>query len=497
MSDAASVGDVGGAHRPSTPEPSFGPATGPARFGAAAAQIMANGIPADVDEWSRWALLDTVAVAVGGAGTRVTRAAIAAAGRHLGAAPLLVAPGSASPEWAALVLSTAANALDYDDGHVEGGGIHAGSTVVGTLLAAAPDTVTTAQLRSAMVIGYEVAIRAGYLASPDVSGHDYRTSGYAAAIGAAAAASAATGSDEMLDAPAPPTSRTALIAAAIRLATAHAPVASFVSGGARESTGWAALTAVGTVELALSGLAPSAEEERAVVPAGPTLFDPAGAAPKSRWYNLDEGFLAPGCYFKPYPCCRAAHAAIDATLELLDSGALDPLTDSPIFVGLPAGAAALTERRPVDLGEAQFAVPFLIGLTIARGVDGLRSLGRVPLKSLVGDPEIQRQTDRVRLEVDPDLDADPGTGYPARVTVGDDPTHNTVTIRDALGSPQRPLDKQARLRKAHDLLVPAAGPAAASKIIDALVDPPADQTLAQLRALLTTHLATHQASGEV
>ncbi len=479
-----------------------GAGSAPARLGTAAARIVADGLPDEIDEWARWALLDTVAVIVGGGGTRVARAATAAAARHPGASPLLVSRSSASPEWAALVLATAGNALDYDDGHVRGGGIHAGSTVLAALLAAAPGDLPLDRLTAALVVGYEVAIRAGHLASPEVSGNDYRTSGYAAAIGAAAALAAVAAASDAphldavgplepgLDAPTGPGDRAGLIAAAIRLATAHAPVASFVSGGARESTGWAALTAVSAVELAQSGLAPTGEESRVIVPAGPTIFD----TPKARtWGGLGEQYLALGCYVKPYPCCRAAHAAIDGVLELMRSGALDPGDDSPIVVGLTSGAAALAERRPIDLGEAQFAVPFLVGITVSRGAAGLRRLGRVPLEEFVNDPEVMRAINRVRLEVDPELDAHPGHGYPARVRLAPAPRASgtrgaeahSVTVRDALGSPERPLERTARIGKARDLLESALGVDGASAIIAAITRPRSTISLARLRQLLT------------
>ncbi|UOQ59714.1 MmgE/PrpD family protein [Leucobacter rhizosphaerae] len=475
--------------------------TAPADLGAVAARLLGDGLPPDVDAWSRRALVDALAVTVGGVGTRVARAAIAAADRRPGPVPLGIVPGSASAEWAAFVWATAGNALDYDDGHVRGGGIHAGTTVAAALLATAPNDLPLTQLRAAFVIGCEIAVTAGALASPAHSGHDYRTSGFAAAIGGAAAVSAVIplpgrlGDDDAAvfgaadpDLPAPPSDRASLVAATIRLAAAHAPVSSFISGGARESTGWAAATAVGTSELAAAGLAPALEESRVVTPAGPTLFDATHGLFAAGLFAAGAPFAVLETYQKPYPCCRAAHAALDAVLALVDMGELSAEGDTEIRIGLPLATVGLDERRPVDLGEAQFAVPFLVALAVAHGVPGLRGLGRTPLRELVEDAVIRRTVGRVSLSHDPELARDPGPGYPATVTVvAADGTARTRTVRHALGSAEQPLGDAGLREKTDDLLRPAMGAEASDALVSLCLNPPEGARVRDLRAAFGRH----------
>ena len=44
--------------------------------------------------------------------------------------------------------------------------------------------------------------------------------------------------------------------------------------------------------------------------------------------DLGAGWLIETAYFKPYGCCRWAHAAIDALLQLMAAGAPLPPTKS-------------------------------------------------------------------------------------------------------------------------------------------------------------------------
>lgn len=454
-----------------------GAESAPLVIATAARKTMSQGLPDQVDEWARWALLDSVSVMLGGADTQVVRASLRVAQRRFGDSPLLVAPGASSPEWAALVLATAANALDYDDGHVRGGGIHAGSAVVAGLLAAAPNNLPLDRFRSALVIGYEVAVRVGYLAAPETSGNDYRTSGYAATFGAVAALGAVA-QWRADSAGVGGLCQVQQTAAGLRLAAAHAPVASFVSGGARESLGWAAATAVSIAELADAGIVPTGEEHRLVVPAGPTILDD----PRGEWDEIGREFWALQCYTKPYPCCRAAHAAIDGVIDLLERGILDPRSDYDLHVGVPSSTTGLDQRRPGDLGEAQFAIPFLIGLTIARGVVGLRSLGRTPLETLLSDPQVRKASDRVQIHSEPQFEHTSTADYPATLKVfhqGELTHRSAVTV--VTGSPDRPLLPSERLAKAHDLLWTHLGRDRTGELVDICLRPDSRSTLAEFR----------------
>ncbi|HEY0188121.1 MAG TPA: MmgE/PrpD family protein [Cellulomonas sp.] len=444
-------------------------------------------VPAEVDAWAQDALADGIAVLVAGLGTRSARSARRAAVRHPGSARLIggaadpdpsvgrslpAGPGRATdavrvdPGWAAAAGAAAASALDLDDGHDRGAGVHAGSTVLPALLAGAGPTTPLAVLRRALVAGYEVTARAGHLAAPAVSGVPYRASGYAAAHGAAAALTAVRGGT------------VAQVAAALRLAGAWAPTARMTTAAARESGAWAAATAVAVADLAVDpGTDP--QEDDGAPPLVAALFDVEDDALLSpwsqRWECLDT-------YTKPYPCCRATHAVLDAVLSLTTG--LAPEHVRGLAVTTVPGAAGLTVTRPRGLMQAQFALPFLVGLAVVHGGPGLARLGGPGTDGLLADPAVHAVAERVVLRADPapvgPSGADRGGaagqddgGYPARVELRTPDGARTAQVRHARGSVGRPLGATERVERRTALLARGLGAGPTAAVLVTLDDPAA------------------------
>ena len=208
----------------------------------------------------------------------------------------------ASVVGASLANGYAANALDIDDGYrlVKG---HPGSCLLPVLFAAAevaepaPDG---SELLTALIIGYEVAIRAGLIRNATTS--VYHTSGSWGAIGGAALAGRLLNLDE------------SSLREALGTAEYHGPIAAMMKGidkpcMAKDTIGWGAMIAVSSVLMAKNGFT-----------AGHPFFD---EAPDAGWIDeLGRDFKFLNLYFKPYCACRWAQPAIAGALKVLRENSL-------------------------------------------------------------------------------------------------------------------------------------------------------------------------------
>lgn len=382
-----------------------------ARFAASAAW---HTLPADVQKRAETALKDTLGCLLAG-----TRSAAFATARR--AAALDLAGTGSSMAMRAFAWAIAASAFDHDDGHYEGGGIHPGSTVLPALLAATRSHETREDLLAALVVGYEVSIRAGYLLMPQVSGGPYRCTGAASAIGAAAAVARYRGGSAET------------ILNAVRIAAAHGPMASLQLPMIKESIGQAASAAVTAALLAEAGF--GGAQAAPFLGIAPSPFDTAQAAHPfaagigQTWHILTT-------YTKPWPCCRAVHAALAATQTILARQGWRGDAVERIEVHVMPGLESLDLLRPPSADHAQFSFPFAIGCLLAKGAVTPKHF----LSEGLADPAILAAGARVALVAAPDIaPLGPDRGYPAAVTVHAAGQSRTLRIDDTPGSPRSPL----------------------------------------------------------
>jgi 2-methylcitrate dehydratase PrpD len=92
--------------------------------------------------------------------------------------------------------------------------------------------------------------------------------------------------------------------------------------------------------------------------------------------GLGTRFAATEASFKPWPCCRGAHAFVEAALGLAEENAVAApavagihVRVSPFFAGLCEPAELRT--RPPSAIAAKFSIPFTVGTALARGNVGL------------------------------------------------------------------------------------------------------------------------------
>lgn len=200
-----------------------------------------------------------------------------------GTATIIGADATSTPVGAALANGFAASALDLDDGYrpVKG---HPGAVVFPAVLSAAEQAVSTgAEFLTALVIGYEVAIRAGLALHPFYG--FYHGTGAWAPIGAAAGAARLLCTD------------TEQICHALGIADFHAPITPEIRSVdnpsmLKDGIGWGAMVGLSSAHLASRGFTGI-----------PSLFDTDSSEPDLTG-NLGREYLLYGLYFKPHACCR-------------------------------------------------------------------------------------------------------------------------------------------------------------------------------------------------
>jgi len=326
-------------------------------------------------------LADLAAVSV--AGRSAPAAAIAAdyaVAAHPGdEATLLVDGRRAGVVGAAFANGVLANVLDFDDGHRLTKG-HPGAVVIPAALAVAQSIDASPRaLREAVVVGYEVAIRAGIaLHARDDA---YHASGAWGGLGAAAAAARLLGLEP------------AAIDHALGLAEYHAPIAPIMRSCAepqmtKDACAWGASIGVSSALLA----------QRGFTATRPQLLD-ADASDLGRRWRLQE------LYIKPFPCCRWSQGAVAAALAVSRGRPIAPEQIRAVRVRTFAAADGLAKVIPTTTEEAQYSLLWPVACSLARGGYGVPEV-----LGPFDDPAVAAVFDRIEITVDPELTA----AFPAR-----------------------------------------------------------------------------------
>ena len=262
---------------------------------------------------------------------------------------------------AAFAVATQIDNLDGHDGYSPTKG-HIGVAVVPALAALAeqmPDLGGRDAL-AALVIGYEVAGRAGIALHASVS--DYHTSGAWNALGVVALAARLRGmTDEQLR-------------EALGIAEYHGPRSQMMREIAtptmlHDGSGMGALVGLSAAVLAELGFtgAPAI-----------TVEDPALA---DHWADLGSFWQSLHQYVKPYPICRWAHAAIDGVRVIrLEHGiAADDVAE--VTVNSFHYAATLFRDMPDTTSKAQYSLRFAVATFLIHGRIGLEHISGEGLRT--------------------------------------------------------------------------------------------------------------------
>jgi 2-methylcitrate dehydratase PrpD len=339
-------------------------------------------LPATVQHQARRCLLDTFGATLAGTQTPVAQlmADFAVAQFAGDEATILVNGRRASAVGSALVNGFAANALDIDDGYRRVKG-HPGACVLPALLAAAEhrnELLSGRAFLTALVVGYEIGIRAGLIRHALYQ--TYHSSGSWGALAAAAAAGSAL----------------ALTAGQLRqaLGTAeyHAPIAPMMKGiatpsMAKDSVGWGAMVGLASVLMARQGF---------------TGVEPLlGDTPEATWVlDLGERYEMLNLYFKPYACCRWSQPAIAGALLIAGQNRLHVDDIARIQVRTFTAAAQLSRRHPQNTEEAQYNLAYPVAASLVDGQLGPQQV----LPPRIYDEALLALADRVEVEVVPAYD---------------------------------------------------------------------------------------------
>ncbi len=350
------------------------------------------------------------------------------------------------------------NALDIDDGYRAIVG-HPGAVLFPAILAVAErQGATGAALLEALVVGYEVGIRAGLVMRSHYG--LFHCSGSWGAIGAAAACGRLLGLDA------------GRLAHALGIAEAHAPLLPTLREVAhpamtKDGVAWGAFVGVSAALLAERGFT-----------ALPSVFgDERSDAPVA---TLGERYEILHVYFKPYPCCRWFQPAIHGVTTLVGRHAIRPERIARIEVATFRAALDARVRAPRSQEEAEYSLTYCVAAVAVHGELGPRQVSEGGWE----DPRVLDLAQRIDLALAPDLDARFPAEALARVAIV---THDGARVESevlpARGGPEDPLtpaEIRAKFGRLVDgTLAPAAAAALAAAVetIEAL---PSARTLVEL-----------------
>jgi 2-methylcitrate dehydratase PrpD len=133
-----------------------------------------------------------------------------------------------------------------------------------------------------------------------------------------------------------------------------------------------------------------------------------GYDPRALRDGLGQRFELTQLSYKPYPCCRFDHTAIDAALAIRQHQGFDPSRIGRVVAGVNRQAyqAVCTppdiRRHPTTVVQAQFSIPFTVACAL---VDGRVSLSHFSDEGL-RRPDILALAKKVECLVDDEIERD-------------------------------------------------------------------------------------------
>jgi 2-methylcitrate dehydratase PrpD len=334
----------------------------------------------NVRDQARRCLLDTVGAGISGRATALSRIIHEFTVRSFGGqgAQLWLDGREVSPPGAALANGMTIDALDIHDGHSLTKG-HAGAAIVPGLFAfvspANAGEISGKDFLAALVVGYEIALRAGMALHSTAC--DYHTSGAWNALGVAALAARRLGlkREETRH--------------ALGIAEYHGPRSQMMRcidhpTMVKDGSGWGAMAGISAALLA--------QGKFTGAPAMTVESDDV----REVWQSLGRIWQITRQYFKPHAVCRWAQPAIEAMLALQQKYQLFPEDIKKIVVATFHEAARLNCRSPQSTEEAQYSLPFPLAAASVHGRLGAAELTGAALK----DPAVMRLSELVEIVED-------------------------------------------------------------------------------------------------
>ncbi|MFD5179874.1 MmgE/PrpD family protein [Nocardia sp. NPDC058379] len=444
-----------------------------------------DSIPADALAGARRLMQDQLALQIGSASLDWSRATLelTKASHAPGSAHVTASGDEMSAADAAFVNATYGHGFEYDDAH-RSSSSHPGSAVVSAAIAVGEELGSSmAEVITGIVAGYEVYTRIGILAAPQLLERGFHPHGLLSTFGAAAVVAKMRGFD---------LERTAH---ALSIAMSHsAGTTEYTSSGGsvkRLHSGIGTRNGIRAAEMAAAGIT------------GPTTFlsgrkgfyrsfvgRPVDDAAAAALFAPDATFEITRVWIKPYCCCGINHAYIDGAQQLTArAGEIDT-----IRLGIQSGGDVVIGNQnanayaPQIIEHLQYSLPFQFALAILGRGNGFRThhdymAGRLDLSA---GSEVATMARRVKIEVDPALDAE----YPGRwiaditVTYRDGSTGH-VFVDNPRGTAENPMSQADLDAKFRELTVTDLGAERSEALLRAITagDPatPATDFAALLR----------------
>ncbi|MBU2941742.1 MmgE/PrpD family protein [Shimia thalassica] len=410
-------------------------------------------VPPDVLRVLRRSFLDTMGVAAVGSTQDMSliakKGAMALFGTGgAGSARILMDGAKVSPAGAAMAGAFTVDSVDAHDGTSPCKG-HAGAAVFPALLAVADAEASCGrpldgkQFATLLAVAYEVSYRAGLAQHATCA--DYHTSGAWTAVGVATATAKLLGCNATE------------IAHAAGIGEYHGPRSQMMRcidhpTMVRDGVGWGAPSGVTAAYLAEQGFT------------GAPALTCEGEDAAEFWSDLGSRWrLVEDTHYKPYPCCRWAHPAMDAAAELMPLHAIHHTQVESVEIRTFHNATRLAGQTPDTPDEFAYAIAFPVAALIVRGQVGVSELAPETLK----DPDILRISKATQLIDDEHFTKISVGKRWAQVTlVLKDGTRLTSEPRTPRGDTDLPLTDQDILEKFHLFSDPVLGSARSKRIAD-------------------------------
>lgn len=211
-----------------------------------------------------------------------------------------------------------------------------------------------------------------------------------------------------------------------------------------------------------------------------------GGVKKEVFDDFGSFWRSDGVSFKPYPCCRHTHGAIDCALllrdDLADKGYSVAADVASVRIESYAAALQVADNPGFSTtGAAKFSIRYCVAAALAHGVLEEKHFHAPYLR----DPVSASLAACAGTEVNPALEAVHPYHEGSRVTLAlRDGSSLSASVDDPLGDPERPLSWDALCAKFDALTGELMPPATRQAIQDAVRETEALDTWRRVAALL-------------
>lgn len=392
-----------------------------------------NSVHVNTKQALKAALADIIACTL--AGTKTTACEIVKKFVHSqwgrGRSSVILGSEKVSATGAALVNATAANALDMDDGHrlVKG---HPGAIVFPAVLAAAEEyNMSGEEFMTALLISYEIAIRAGILAHQHRP--EYHCTGSWGAIGAAA------GTGRIIGLTVNELNHALGIA---EYQSTYSPMMRCIKHPSmlKDGIGWGSMTGISAAYLAKEGFTGI-----------PSLFETEEA--KTYLQELGKVYRVEELYYKPYACCRWAQPGLEALKELMMKHNITKSKVKNLKIYTFTESASLSRKHPKNTEDAQYNLTFPLAAYLVTG-----EVGPNQVLEELNNPEILKIMDRIEVQISDELNQQFPKNALSRMEIEDNEGQlYSSSIHQAKGDYNFPLSSAEKKNKFYSLVEPIAG----------------------------------------